>query len=111
MFQIMLTALTRRLIKEGLISIYREHEDAMSFPVYYLPSIDKEPEEIGLAARALQSLDSIPWPEEDCVIFTEDPLSFMLNYIYEEGQVANMLGIVKEQKLHSADLGRSYSND
>lgn len=69
---IMFDQVTQRLIKEGLLAIYREHPHLVHSTVYYLPLGDKPLEEIGASINVMHQLNTIPWPDTSCIICAED---------------------------------------
>lgn len=69
---------TQRFIKEGLLAIYRAHPEAIEYAVYYLPFEHHGFEEIGESIRSMHGIPEIPWPEENCIICTEDYISSLL---------------------------------
>lgn len=71
---------TQRFIKEGLLSIYRAYPKAMDYAVYYLPFEHHNFKEIGMSIRSMHGIPEVPWPEEDCIICTEDHVSTLLGY-------------------------------
>ncbi len=71
---------TQRFIKEGLLAIYRAYPEAMEYAVYYLPFEHHTFKEIGLSIRSMHGIPEIPWPEEDCIICTEDHISTLLEH-------------------------------
>ncbi|MHA2279528.1 MAG: hypothetical protein ACXAC5_01365 [Promethearchaeota archaeon] len=75
---------TQRYIKEGLLAIFRDNPQAMDYPVYYLPMNEptntKSIKQLGMAIRSLHGIPEIPWPEQNCIICTEDHVAAMLEY-------------------------------
>lgn len=71
---------TQRFIKEGLLSIYRAYPKAIDYAVYYLPFEHHSFKEIGMSIRSMHGIPEIPWPEEDCIICTEDHVSTLLEH-------------------------------
>lgn len=71
---------TQRFIKEGLLAIYRAYPQAMEYAVYYLPFEHHSFKEIGQSIRSMHGIPEIPWPEEDCIVCTEDHVSTLLGH-------------------------------
>lgn len=71
---------TQRFIKEGLLAIYHQYPEAIEYTVYYLPFEHHTFKEIGLSIRSMHGIPEIPWPEEDCIICTEDHVSTLLEH-------------------------------
>ncbi len=71
---------TQRFIKEGLLAIYRAYPKAMEYAVYYLPFEHSSFGEIGMSIRSMHGIPEVPWPEEDCIICTEDHVSTLLEH-------------------------------
>ncbi len=71
---------TQRFIKEGLLAIYRAYPEAINYAVYYLPFEHSSFSEIGESIRSMHGIPEIPWPEEDCIICTEDHVSTLLEH-------------------------------
>lgn len=71
----------RRMAKEALMFIYRLEipKNLKDFHVYYFPYDDSDLNIVRESVQALQSLDEIPWPSENCIILAEDPVSVMLS--------------------------------
>jgi len=63
----------QRLIREALITIYRNPrtEFAKPLPVYYF-AFDGDVERVGLGVQSLQAIEQIPWPDDACIILAED---------------------------------------
>lgn len=71
---------TQRFIKEGLLAIYRAYPEAMEYAVYYLPFEHHSFKEIGMSIRSMHGIPEIPWPEEDCIVCTEEHVSTLLSH-------------------------------
>lgn len=71
---------TQRFIKEGLLSIYRAYPEAIEYAVYYLPFEHHSFKEIGGSIRSMHGIPEVPWPEENCIICTEDHISTLLEH-------------------------------
>jgi len=69
----MFTNTQRRFIKETLIHIYRKQPEMTKLPVWFLPFDDKPDESMIEAVTALQDFVPLPWPDENCIILTENP--------------------------------------
>lgn len=68
----MFDPLSRRLMKEGLIFLYRNRPQAAAYPVYYLPMTDHSPDDYGPVVQAMHDMAVIPWPDEKCIVVSED---------------------------------------
>jgi hypothetical protein len=90
---------TQRMIKEGLIRIFTDRPDIIDFPVYYLPLNDPTETEslkqLGLTIRTLHDIPELPWPDENCIICTEDHMSAILDF-----QVKPFIFLVHEKKMN-----------
>lgn len=90
---------SQRFIKEGLIRIYKDMPEALSYPVYYLPLNDPaDPENIkqlGLTIHALHGIPHLPWPDDNCIICTEDHLTAIL------GKDTTLFLFIVREKEHS----------
>jgi hypothetical protein len=68
----MMDNLTRRLVKEGLIYLYRDRPVCAAYPVYYTPLVDHQPTDYGPVVKAMHEMNKIPWPDEKCIVISED---------------------------------------
>lgn len=76
----MIDRVTQRFIKEGLLSVYRAYPKAIEYAVYYLPFEHSSFQEIGISIRSMHGIPEVPWPEENCIICTEDHISTLLGH-------------------------------
>lgn len=66
------------MIKEGFIYLSRNDPKPINFPTYYLPLETDNLEELGTTISSMQELHEIPWPDDQCIIFSDDHMSNLL---------------------------------
>jgi hypothetical protein len=71
----MLDKVSRRLVKEASIWLYRNHPEWREYPIYYLTMGDKSPKDYGPIVQSLHEIPQLPWPAEDCIICSEDVIA------------------------------------
>ncbi len=82
----LITTTQWRLIKHGLLDVYRDFPDAESVPHYITNTapVDADPE-LQERVRLFQDVPQLPWPQRDCVIIAlmADRRSLIINTVFE----------------------------
>lgn len=62
-----------RLLREGLLKLYKAYPVLVDFTVYYMATEKGKPMARGAAVRSMHELEFLPWPEDNCIVVSEEP--------------------------------------
>lgn len=94
----MFTKPEQRLIKEMLIQIYRNMPETLHYSVYFVPlglsNSYRDMREMANLVNGMQSLEQIPWPDENCIIISQDIFSRLIDI-----DTPHLIAIIRSKKI------------